>query len=88
LPDGLYDLTVEFSVVSPIRNIETIASGTRLRVRRYLWQQYGRGDWRKMKGIAEVMYADGSVCLVELHWYEAHGIGRREFKDKKLLREL
>ena len=41
-----------------------------------------------MKGIAEVMYADGSICLVEFHWFEAHGIGRKELKDKRVLREL
>ncbi len=79
---------MKFKIVGPIRNAETIASGSAVRVRKYLWRRYGRGNWRKMKGIAEVMYADGSVCLVELHWYEAHGIGRKELKDKVVLREL
>ena len=79
---------MDFTLVSPIRSIETIASGTGVRVRKYLWHRYGRGNWRKMKGIAEVMYADGSICLVELHWFEAHGIGRKELKDKRVLREL
>jgi hypothetical protein len=79
---------MDFTLIGRIRNIETIASGTGVRVLRYLRSRYGPGNWRKMKGISEVMYADGSICLVELHWYEAHGIGRRELKDKRVLREL
>ncbi len=79
---------MKFEIIGPIREVETIASGSGVRVRRRLWRRYGRGNWRKMKGIAEVMYADGSVCLVELHWFEAHGIGRREIKDKAFLQQL
>ena len=79
---------MEFTLTGSIRDTHVIASGTGVRVRKYLWHRYGRGNWRKMKGIAEVLYADGSICLVELHGYEAHGIGRRELKDKRVLREL
>ena len=79
---------MKFTIIGPIREAEVIARGGRVRVRRRLTRIYGRGNWRKMKGIAEVMYADGRICLVELHWFEAHGIGRKEMKDKHVLREL
>lgn len=45
-------------------------------------EQYGRGRWRKLKGVAYVRLIYGSVRLAEIHWYEAHGIGKREFKLK------
>ncbi len=48
-------------------------------------QDYGRARWRKRKGVARVRLADGTVHLAELHWYEASGIGRKEFKIKSLL---
>lgn len=35
-----------------------------------------------MKGFAHVRLKDGTIHLAELHWYEAHGIGRKEFKIK------
>jgi hypothetical protein len=43
---------------------------------------YGRGRWRKRKGVASVWLLDGTMHRAELHWYEAHGIGRREMKIK------
>ena len=46
---------------------------------------YGKGRWRKRKGIARVRLSDGSVHLAEIHWYEATGIGRKEYKIKRLL---
>ncbi|MBZ5511773.1 MAG: hypothetical protein LAN70_11480 [Acidobacteriia bacterium] len=79
---------MDFEVVGAIRDIETIATGSAVRTRKYLWRRFGRDHWRKMKGIAEVRYADGSVWLAELHWYEAHGIGRRLFKVKRRLHRL
>lgn len=79
---------MDFEVVGLIREIETIASGSAVRTRKDLWRRFGRDHWRKMKGIAEVRYADESVWLAELHWYEAHGIGRKLFKVKKRLRRL
>jgi hypothetical protein len=74
---------VRFEVVSEVRNIETIASGRAVRDRRRLVREYGAGRWRKMKGIALVKLSDGTICEAELHWYEAHGIGRKEIKFKK-----
>ena len=63
--------------------METIASGRGVRDRRRLVRQYGRGRWRKMKGIATIRLHDGTVIDAELHWYEAHGIGKKETKLKK-----
>ena len=75
-----------FKILSEIRNIETIASGRGVYIRRYLERTYGRGRWRKMKGIATVELADGTICEAEIHWYEAQGIGRKDFKIKRLIR--
>ncbi|HEX8709613.1 MAG TPA: hypothetical protein VF723_15340 [Pyrinomonadaceae bacterium] len=73
---------MDFELVSEIANIETIAAGTGVRDRARLRQQYGRGRWRKLKGIAKVRLLSGRIRLAEVHWYEAHGIGKREFKLK------
>ena len=50
-----------------------------------LRKQYGVGRWRKMKGIANVRLQTGSIRKAELHWYEAHGIGKKKMKIKRLL---
>ncbi len=73
---------MDFEIVSELQNIETIASGTGIRDRARLRRQYGRGRWRKLKGIAHVRLINGRIRLAEVHWYEAHGIGRKEFKFK------
>ena len=73
-------------ILSQIRDIETIASGRGVHIRRHLQRAYGRGRWRKMKGIARVELADGTICEAEIHWHEAHGIGRKDFKIKKVIR--
>ena len=78
-------MVVRFELLSEIRNVESIASGTTVRDRRRLNREYGRGKWRKLKGIATVRLFDGTVCEAELHWYEAHGIGKKEIKFKKPL---
>jgi len=75
-----------FKILSEIRDTETIASGRGVYIRRYLERTYGRGRWRKMKGIATVELADGTICEAEIHWYEAHGIGRKDFKIKRIIR--
>jgi len=71
-----------FEIVSPIENIETIAEGSSLRVRHLLVKRYGKGRWKKKKGSATVKLIDGSCRLAEVHWYEAHGIGKRDIKIK------
>ena len=73
---------MDFEIVGEITQIETIARGSSIRGRARLRRQYGQGRWRKLKGVAYVRLIDGSVRLAEIHWYEAHGIGKREFKLK------
>jgi len=63
-------------------------SGMSLRSRASLRKRYGAGNWRKLKGTATIEYEDGRMCVAELHWYEAHGIGRKNFKVKRVLRPL
>ena len=69
-----------------MRDVETIAAGRGVYIRRYLERTYGRGRWRKTKGIATVRLVDGTICEAELHWFEAHGIGRKDFKIKQVIR--
>jgi len=76
---------MKFEIVSSIRGIEVIASGTGVQVRAYLRKAYGRGRWRKLKGVATVRLPNGVEREVELHWYEAHGIGKRDMKIKSYL---
>ena len=77
-----------FEVIGQIEQEETIASGRGVRARAYLQKIYGRGRWRKRKGVATVRLANGQLRRVELHWYEAHGIGKRDMKIKAYLSEL
>jgi hypothetical protein len=77
---------VEFEILGEFRNIKTIAAGQGVFIRRFLERAYGKGRWRKMKGTALVRLADGKVCNAEVHWFEAHGIGRKDFKIKRIIR--
>jgi hypothetical protein len=74
-----------FEILDEISEIETFATGSGIREIVRLRKIYGRARWRKRKGIARVRLADGSIRVAELHWYEAGGIGRKEFKIKQLL---
>ena len=74
-----------FEIVSDITDIEVIAVGKSIRDLERIREQYGDGRWRKMKGIAIIQLSNGSVRKAEIHWYEAHGIGRKEFKRKGYL---
>ena len=76
---------MKFEVVGPIRGVQVIAKGPSVRVRSYLRKGYGRGRWRKLKGFATVRLPNGTHREVELHWYEAHGIGKRDLKIKRYL---
>jgi len=76
---------VHFELLGPITQVETFAVGSRIRELGRLQKFYGKGHWRKRKGIAKVRLSDGSVHLAEVHWYEATGIGRKEYKIKRLL---
>lgn len=73
---------MDFEIVGEITNIEPIAIGRSIRELARLGKQYGKGRWRKVKGVALVRLKDGSIHTAEIHWYEAHGIGRKEFKLK------
>lgn len=77
---------MEFELLGEIKDIETIATGRGVYIRRYLERTYGKGRWRKRKGSATVRLADGTVDEAEIHWFEAHGIGRKDFKIKRILR--
>jgi hypothetical protein len=76
---------VYFEIVGDITAIETFAAGSSIREVGRLRKLYGRGRWRKRKGIAQVRLADGNIRNAEIHWYEAHGIGRKEFKIKRYI---
>ncbi len=73
---------MDFEIISEITNIESIAIKYSIRDLARLRKQYGRGRWRKLKGVALVRLRDGTVRTAGIHWYEAHGIGRKEFKLK------
>ncbi len=73
---------MDFEIIGRIRDVETIATGRTIRQLGRLRRRHGKGEWRKRKGIATVRLRDGTVHKAEVHWYEAHGIGRREFKIK------
>jgi len=77
---------MKFEIIGEFREVETIASGTQIRVLALLRKKWGPGRWRKMKGVARIrVLRTGHIREAEIHWYEAHGIGRRDFKVKKLL---
>ena len=74
-----------FEIIGDITGIEKIAVGSSIRDLERLRKNYGSGRWRKLKGFALVRLEDGTVCDAELHWYEAHGIGKKEMRVKELL---
>lgn len=74
-----------FEIVGDIEQVEVIAAGRLVRDRKSLEEQYGSGRWRKLKGTAIVRLANGRQARAEIHWYEAHGVGRRRFKIKRFL---
>jgi hypothetical protein len=78
---------MDFEVVGDISGVETFAVGSAIRELSRLWRVHGAGRWRKRKGVARVRLSNGIVCKVELHWYEAHGIGKQELKIKRFLNE-
>ncbi|HEY0544719.1 MAG TPA: hypothetical protein VGC91_04910 [Pyrinomonadaceae bacterium] len=76
---------MNFEIISEITEIEAIAVGGKIRDVIRLRKMYGKGRWRKLKGVAKVRLRSGRIRLAELHWYEAHGIGKREMKRKRYL---
>ena len=73
---------MNFKIIGKIAQERTFASGTGIREIARLRRVYGKGRWRKRKGIAKVQFENGTIRIVEVHWYEATGIGRMEFKIK------
>ncbi|MGH8603886.1 MAG: hypothetical protein ACREXR_14295 [Gammaproteobacteria bacterium] len=76
---------MHFEVIGKIENVETIAVGGRIHDIMRLRKQYGPGRWRKLKGVARVRLENGSLRTAEVHWYEAHGIGKKKMKIKRIL---
>jgi hypothetical protein len=76
---------MHFELLGEITDIETIAIGKRIREVPRLIKMYGKGRWRKRKGTGQIRLSDGTIHTAEIHWYEATGIGKKEFKIKSLL---
>jgi hypothetical protein len=74
-----------FELIGEISDIETIAVNLSIRELKRLKAQFGGRLWRKLKGVALVRFPNGEIRQVELHWYEAHGIGRKKMKVKRIL---
>ena len=74
---------MDFEIVGDLAHVETIAVGTGIRELKRLRRLYGVGRWRKMKRVVKIRLRNGRIRLAELHWYEAHGIGKKEFKRKR-----
>ena len=77
-----------FEILGEITQVETFAIGSSIREIARLQKIYGKGRWRKRKGIAKVKLSDDSIHIADIHWYEATGIGKKEFKIKRLLENL
>ncbi|MBC8143998.1 MAG: hypothetical protein H7X80_00350 [bacterium] len=74
---------MDFELLSAISEVQVIARSRQIRELNRLVRSYGQGNWRKMKGFALVRFLTSTaVTRQEVHWYEAHGIGKREFKVK------
>jgi hypothetical protein len=76
---------MHFEIVGKITEIEIIAVGPGIRILSVLRKRYGKGRWRKLKGVATVRLSDGRIRLAEVHWFEAHGIGKRKMRIKRYL---
>lgn len=76
---------MQFEIVGEITDIEQIATGTGIRILPVLRRRYGSGRWRKLKGKAWVRLADGTTRRAEVHWFEAHGIGKKKTRIKHFL---
>ena len=74
-----------FKIIGQILDVEIIASGKAIREIRRLRKLYGGRRWRKLKGTAAVKLVDGTMCYAEVHWYEAHGVGAKELKIKRII---
>lgn len=78
-------VSIPFEIIGEITDIEAIATGSSIYQIAHLRRQFGPGRWRKLKGVATVRLRSGRIRNVELHWYEAHGIGKKKLKIKRYL---
>jgi len=76
---------MDFEIVGEIEGAETIAAGSGIRIVSILTKRYGKGRWRKRKGVASIRLADGTMRIAELHWFEGHGIGKKKMRIKRFL---
>ncbi len=76
---------MNFEILGKISDIEIIAVGSKIRILPFLQQEFGKGRWRKLKGVAEVKLSSGEIRLAEIHWFEAHGIGKKFLRIKYYL---
>jgi hypothetical protein len=76
---------MHFEILGRVSDIETIAVGPGIRILPLLRKRYGKGRWRKLKGVAMIRLADGRIRKAEVHWFEAHGIGKRKMRIKRYL---
>ena len=76
---------MNFEIIGKITDVETIAVGTHIRILPVLRRRFGKGRWRKLKGVAQVRLRDGTIRLAEVHWFEAHGIGKKFMRIKRYL---
>ena len=76
---------MRFEIIGKIIDVETIAAGRSIRILPLLQKRYGKGRWRKLKGIANIRLYDGTIRLAEIHWFEAHGVGKRKMRIKHFL---
>ncbi len=76
---------MRFEILGRIESVEVIAVNNAIRDIRRLRRLYGGSRWRKLKGVARIRKIDGEIRKAELHWYEAHGVGRREIRVKRII---
>jgi hypothetical protein len=76
---------VHFEIIGTISDVQTIAISRSIRILSLLQKRYGKGRWRKLKGVANVRLNDGTIRIAEIHWFEAHGIGKKKMRIKRYL---
>ena len=76
---------MNFEIIGKITDVETIAVGSSIHILPVLRRRFGKGRWRKLKGVAQVQLRDGTIRLAEVHWFEAHGIGKKFMRIKRYL---
>lgn len=79
------NITIHFQILTEIQHVEIIATSSSIRILKSLQKQYGKGRWRKLKGTARVRLSNNEIRIAELHWFEAHGIGKKKMRIKRFL---